>query len=244
MKKDDLIVEVGAGAGSLTVLLAEKARRVIAFEVDERFVPLLKEVLKGSGRVEVVGEDIRQALAETASSLPDAWKLVGNIPYYLSSFIVRKALLLDNPPVSLVFLMQKALAERLAAQKRGRESPLSLLLKLMGEPRLGGVLRASCFWPRPGVDSRVIVVRRISRPTDLDPHLFLKFVRLGFRSPRKTLLNNLKRHFQKADLNQGRVEEILAKQLGIAISARPQQLSLEQWKLLYQALNIDQRADK
>ena len=199
IEKEDTVVEVGSGEGTLTSFLLEKAKKVIAIEKDSDLALLLREKFKEEikvGKLEVVEGDIldleiqnifspqaqkctdifllknsscsAQSASQGISKLADSkyfgkqYKLVGNIPYYITGALFKKALEAENPPKSITFVVQKEVAERILA-KDGKESILSISIKVYGKPEFGGIIKAGSFYPKPKVDSAIISVRDISK---------------------------------------------------------------------------------
>ncbi len=198
VRDTDTVVEIGSGIGVLTALLAARARRVIALEVDRRLVEVLKSELGGVANVEIVHGDVLEY--DFASARPgggeERVRVVGNVPYNLSSPIVLRLLEARESVDRAVLMLQREVAERLAAGPGTKDyGPLSVAVSLYTEPRLETRVPASCFVPRPDVESRVIRLDMRREPlcgVD-DPALFRDVVRSCFARRRKTLLNNLRR---------------------------------------------------
>ncbi len=223
--KCDLVVEIGPGDGALTAVLLERDAQVIAIEKDSRLISLLNEKFKHKN-FELHEAD---ALAFDASTLKaQNWKLVGNIPYYITGALLKKFLTAKTQPSTLVFLIQKEVAERIAKSKK--ESILSLSVKAYGQPKLVKAVPRGAFSPVPKVDSAILAVTDISRKNFTDwrhEERFFDLVRAGFAQKRKQLKNNL------APLLGPDYASILKKN-GIAEKARAEDLSLAQWLALSQ----------
>lgn len=223
---DAVCVEIGPGLGTLTSSLLRRFSKVIAIEFDSRLAQNLPKSFPGKN-LEVINADILKT--DVARLIPDgkAYVIVGNIPYYITSPIIRQMLNLSPRPEKVVLLIQKEVAERIAAGP-GDHSILSLTTQNLAEVELGPVVRAEEFTPPPKVDSQVIVLTPRGRA--LVSESVINLVKHGFSSPRKKLAHNLSgyRHHSKADW-----QEIL---LPIArIDARAEDLSLEEWRLLDEA---------
>jgi 16S rRNA (adenine1518-N6/adenine1519-N6)-dimethyltransferase len=222
----DVVLEVGPGLGSLTELLVERADRVIAVEFDKKLAAELPRRVPESN-LEVVSQDI---LSFDLTNLPNYYKLVANIPYYLTSNLIRVLSESSNPPVAAAILIQKEVAERVAA-KPGDMSLLSITAQYYWETSLGIVMPARLFTPPPKVDSQILILNR--RPTplfpDVEPKQFFRLVKAGFSNRRKTLHNSLSGGLQ---LDKPTVLELLTA-AGIKPTSRPQELSLEKWHDLY-----------
>ncbi|NPV03409.1 MAG: ribosomal RNA small subunit methyltransferase A [Syntrophaceae bacterium] len=191
----DTVVEIGAGIGVLTALLAARAGRVIAIEVDRRLVEVLQAELGDMPNVTIVHADILEYDFASARPGEGRVRVVGNVPYNLSSPIVLRLLEAWESVDRAVLMLQREVAERLAAAPGTKEyGPLAVYVALYTEPRLEIRVPASCFVPRPDVESRVIRLDMRARPLCRvdDPDLFRDVVRGCFARRRKTLLNNLR----------------------------------------------------
>ena len=226
LSKDDTVLEIGPGAGTLTKLLTARAHRVVAVEVDEALAEALPSRV-AADNLEVVRQDI---LRFDLTAIPAGYKVVANIPYYLTSNLIRVLSESANPPERAVLLVQREVAERVAARPGGL-SLLGVTAQFYWDVSLGKVIGAALFTPPPKVDSQVLVLR--SRPQPLYPGVdarqFFRLVRAGFSQKRKTLLNSLSAGLQ---LDRAKTAGLL-KQAAIDPSARAQMLSLEQWHALY-----------
>lgn len=228
IEENDTVVEVGPGEGSLTEFLLEKAQKVIAIEKDKRMVEFLKIKFTNEikeGKLEVIERDILD-LESKKSSVNENFVLVGNIPYYITGALFKKALESENPPKSITFVVQKEVAERIVARD-GKESILSISIKAYGEPEYGGVIKAGSFSPAPKVDSAIISIRNINKE-NFTPTLavgvpsvqnvrqmeknFFEVLRAGFAHKRKLLIKNLgveKENFKKCGIpEKARAEDI------------------------------------
>jgi 16S rRNA (adenine1518-N6/adenine1519-N6)-dimethyltransferase len=227
LSTDDLVVEIGPGPGSLTKLLAEKARQVVAVELDDKLVDQLRR--RAVSNVEIVHGDI---LRFDFTSLPPDYKIVANIPYYLTSNLIRTMSETSNPPAVAVLLVQREVAERVAA-KPGQMSLLSVTAQFYWQVSLGQIVAAELFTPPPKVDSQILILKKRSEPLfpDVEAKDFFRLVKAGFAQKRKTLLNNLINGLQ---LSRDEVTKSCAK-AGIDPGRRAQTLSLEEWHKIYQA---------
>lgn len=225
----DTVLEVGPGLGTLTELLCERADRVIAVEFDKKLAKELPGRVPESN-LEVIEQDI---LSFDLTSLPTGYKLVANIPYYLTSNLIRVLSESSNPPVAAAILIQKEVAERVAA-KPGSMSLLSVTAQFYWEASLGIVMPAHLFTPPPKVDSQILILNRRNEPLfpDVDVKQFFRLVKAGFSNRRKTLLNSLSGGLQ---LTKPQVQEMLDL-AQVKPTARPQELSLEEWYSLYKVV--------
>lgn len=230
IQPSDSVLEIGPGLGTLTELLAGQARQVTAVEFDEQLARDLPRRV-AADNLQVVSQDI---LSFDFTGLPADYKLVANIPYYLTSNLIRVISETPNPPAVAVLLIQKEVAERVAAEP-GAMSLLSVTAQFYWEVSLGRVVSAELFDPAPKVDSQVLIMKR--RPTplypDVDTKKFFRLAKAGFAQRRKTLLNSL-----GAGLHLGREDaQALLEAAGIEPARRAQTLSLDEWHRLYEALN-------
>jgi 16S rRNA (adenine1518-N6/adenine1519-N6)-dimethyltransferase len=222
----DTVLEIGPGLGTLTELLVERADKVIAVEFDKKLAAELPRRVPESN-LEVVSQDI---LSFDLTTLPANYKLVANIPYYLTSNLIRVLSESSNAPTSAAILIQKEVAERVAA-KPGDMSLLSVTAQYYWEASLGMLMPARLFTPPPKVDSQILVLNRRPAPLfpDVDPKQFFRLVKAGFSNRRKTLSNSLSAGLQ---LSKPQTLELLSA-AGVKPTARPQELSLSEWYQIY-----------
>jgi len=227
IEKTDTILEIGPGRGSLTELLIREAGRVIAIEKDGELVGLLKDKFSNTKNLEVIEGDIRNF---TLKEKP--YKLVANIPYYLSNFILRKFLESENKPQKIVLLLQKEVAERIC-EDPGKMSLVSVMVNFYGKPRLGRIIQKENFEPVPKVDSRVIVVSDIKTPDNINEKLFFRILKVSFAQKRKKLINNL---YNGLKIDKSELLKMI-KSIGQKETARAQELSLKNWHDLYKKIS-------
>lgn len=219
--KDDFVVEVGPGLGTLTRELLGTGAEVLAVEYDKNLADKLRA--ENLPNLEVVNQDI---LGFDWNSLPANYKLCANIPYYLTSNLIRVISQTDNRPVVVTLLIQKEVAERLCAGP-GQMSLLSVWAQMYYTTNLGPLVPAELFIPPPKVDSQVVVMKRLKRPlnTDCDDKILSRALKAGFGNKRKNLINSLSGGL---NMPKAEVSEIL-NLLSIDPNTRAQQLSLDQW---------------
>ena len=228
---DDTVLEIGPGLGTLTQKLLQKAGKVIAVELDEMLSDRLKREITDP-KLEVISENI---LRFDLTKLPKNYIVVANIPYYLTSHLLRILSETTNPFRAAALLLQKEVAERVAA-KPGEMSLLSISVQLYNEVSLGAVIPANKFSPPPKVDSQVLILHRLSgeRYQGIDRQLFFQIVKAGFSHKRKTLQNSI-----SAGLHMDRSEaEAKILSAGLSPASRPQSLSLDEWFQLYQQIKL------
>jgi len=234
LSKNDSVLEVGPGIGNLTIELAKKVKKVIAVEKDERMVEILKERLEEERikNVEIVNEDILKFLP--SFKLRRSYKVVANIPYYLTSRLIRNLLEAKRRPRLIVLMIQKEVAQRICA-KPPKMNLLAVSVQFYSKPEIISFVSKNCFWPRPKVDSAIIKISNIKKQkATKDEKLFFKIVKAGFSHPRKQLINNLSKGLKK---NKKIVEEWLLN-CGISPDKRAENLSIEEWKRLTISFNL------
>jgi 16S rRNA (adenine1518-N6/adenine1519-N6)-dimethyltransferase len=229
LKPDDTVLEIGPGPGALTSILVNQVAHVVAVELDETLARELTTRVPADN-LEIVSQDIMRF---DTTTLPVGYRVVANIPYYLTSNLIRVLSESPNAPAIAVLLVQKEVAERVAAGPGGM-SLLSVSAQFYWDVSLGPVVKADMFTPPPKVDSQVIVLQ--SRPSplyiDVDPRQFFRIVKAGFAGRRKTLLNSLSAGLQ---LNKDETKQLLAS-ADIDPALRAQALSLDAWHALYIAV--------
>lgn len=187
----DTVLEIGPGLGHLTWELSLVAGRVVAVELDQRMVHVLKETMDGQPHIEIIHGDILKIPLDQLN-LPAGYKVVANIPYYITSAIIRRLLEQEVKPIEMWLTVQQEVAERICA-KPGKMSLLSLGVQVYGQPQLVKALPANAFYPPPNVDSAFLKIALYSEP--LIPMqkipVFFTLAKAGFSQKRKTLLNSL-----------------------------------------------------
>jgi len=228
---DDIIVEVGPGLGILTGELAQKAGGVIAIELDDRLAALLKKMLASFKNVTIVNDDVLNIepgdLLKRQKS-PD-YKVVANLPYYITSPVLRHFLEAEAKPKVMVVMVQAEVAEAIAARP-GDMSLLSISVQFYGRPEIVSRVPARSFYPAPEVDSAVLRIELYPQPAvAVDEGGFFELVRAGFAAPRKQLANSLA---QGLGLGKAQVLPLLEK-AGIDWQRRAETLTLEEWARLW-----------
>lgn len=224
--RTDTVLEIGPGLGHLTQQLTRQARHVIAVEFDAQLAKKLPSRLSAKN-LSVVQADIRKF---DLTSLPARYKVVANIPYYLTSNLVKILSESANPPSLMVLLVQQEVAERLCA-KPGQMSLSSVSAQLYYNCELGTHVSAEKFEPKPKVDSQAVILTRHAKPifASLDTSKFFKIVKAGFSAKRKMLRGSL-----AGGLHLGKAEtEQWLKRAGIDGNLRAQNLGLKDWHQLY-----------
>ncbi|GAB3055358.1 16S rRNA (adenine(1518)-N(6)/adenine(1519)-N(6))-dimethyltransferase RsmA [Salinicoccus sesuvii] len=233
------IIEVGPGIGSLTEQLAKRARKVVAFEIDQRLVPVLQDTLSPYDNVEVVNADILEAdVATTISeSLSDCEEVivVANLPYYITTPILMHFLEQNLPIQRYYVMMQKEVGERISARPNSKAyGSLSIAIDYYTEARVVQNVPKSVFMPPPNVDSIIVeMVRRKKPKVDVeDEPLFFKLTRGAFGQRRKTILNNYSSIFEEGKEKKEALHQMLEK-AGIDPRRRGESLSIEDFAKIY-----------
>jgi 16S rRNA (adenine1518-N6/adenine1519-N6)-dimethyltransferase len=219
---DDTVLEIGPGLGTLTSELLRRSKRVVAVEFDEELARKLPAQFPGKN-LEVVQSDI---LAFDLTNLPDGYKVVANVPYYITSKIIQLLMTATNKPSVAVLLIQKEVAERLAA-KPGDMSILAISAQLFADVSLGDIVPAALFTPAPKVDSQVVVLKTRPEPylSDVNEKDFFRIVKAGFSSKRKKLRSSLSGGLS---ISTAQAEEYL-KSAQVDPNSRAESLSLDDW---------------
>lgn len=233
--KEDTVLEIGPGIGTLTQALAKSAGKVIAVEIDKTLVPILKEVLSDFDNIEIINNDILKTDIRALAG-DTRLKLVANLPYYITTPIIMGILEQRLPVESITVMIQKEVALRMQAQPSSKDyGALSLAVQYYCEPYLVANVPQNCFMPRPNVDSAVIRLTPYEKPPveTADEELMFKLIKAAFSQRRKTLVNCL---FNSKDFNfdKAQLGEIL-KANGFDERVRGESLSLEDFANLADA---------
>ncbi len=225
---DDEVLEIGPGFGHLTRYLAAKSKVVHAVEIDQKIIPAIRSVMKDFNNLNLVKADIME-YDLSKLDLPQGYLVVANIPYYITSALIKKLIEHEIKPKRLVLTIQKEVGERICS-KQGNHSILSLSVQVYGKPRISSVIKGTSFFPAPKVDSAVIRIDIMGDPAvnrEKIP-IFFRLVKAGFSQKRKMLRNTISAgmHWDKE-----KTEEIL-NNAGIDPKARAQTLSIDDWKNL------------
>ena len=219
----NVVLEIGPGLGTLTSALFQFFDKVIAVELDDRLAENLPKSFPGKN-LEVRHQDIL-TLDLSGLNLPNNYVVAGNIPYYITSPIIQKILHTSHKPLKIVLLVQKEVAERLAA-KPGNYSILGLSAQIYAKVSLGPVVGKNFFTPPPKVDSQVVILEPLEEP--LANESVMALIKLGFSAPRKKLISNLTKGTR---LPKAQLLDLFA-MLQISENVRPADLTIKQWVLL------------
>jgi 16S rRNA (adenine1518-N6/adenine1519-N6)-dimethyltransferase len=221
---EDQLLEIGPGLGHLTGVLVKRAKQVLALELDERLIPILRKEFGGVQSIELVHAD---ALEYAYASLPGKWKVVANLPYYISTPIIQKLIAHREKFVSLTLMLQKEVAVRIASPPGNKDyGYLSVLVQLYAEPRIEFLVPPDAFTPQPEVDSAVItlVIREQPAVSLADEKFFIRLVKAAFSQRRKTLRNALK----QLEI-PGEKMKLILNRTGIDLGRRAETLSVEEF---------------
>ena len=234
--KDDLVLEIGPGIGTMTQYLAESARKVIAVEIDKNLIPILGETLAEYDNVTVINEDIlkldiNRLVEEENAGKPI--KVVANLPYYITTPIIMGLFESHVPLQSITVMVQKEVADRMQVGPGSKDyGALSLAVQYYAKPYIAANVPPNCFIPRPGVGSAVIRLTRYEEPpvTVKDESLMFKLIRASFNQRRKTLQNGIA-NSPELPYSKAQVEKALEK-MGLAANVRGESLSLSEFAKL------------
>ena len=231
--KDDCVLEIGPGIGTMTQYLAESAKRVVAVEIDRSLIPILEDTLSGYDNVTVINEDvlkvdIESIIKEYNDNKPI--KVVANLPYYITTPIIMGLLENHIPAKSITVMVQKEVASRMQAGPGSKDyGALSLAVQYYAEPYIAANVPPNCFMPRPNVGSAVIRLTNWDKPPVevKDERLMFKLIRASFNQRRKTLQNGINNSPELSFTKEQVVEAL--KKLGINENIRGEALTLEQF---------------
>jgi len=235
LTKDDVVLEIGPGRGFLTRGLLDSGAKIIALEKDRDLIPVLSETFISeikSGQLNLIEGDVLLFEPFTLHSPLSTYKLIANIPYYITGAILSRFLSHKNSPSKMVVLVQKEVAERVVARDK-KESILSLSVKVYGEPKLVYRVNKGSFNPIPSVDSAVLQINNISRKNfknQYQEEIFFKLLHAGFAHKRKFLISNLIEVF-KENKNRGEFQKLF-EEINISEKVRAEDVPLSVWLLI------------
>ncbi len=231
LQPSDTVLEVGPGLGVLTGELAPRVGKLIAVEKDRNIIPILKKHMKRFGNVEIYQEDILRFHA--AKFIDGDYKVVANIPYYITSKLLQHFLELETPPKLLVLMVQKEVGERVIA-KPGELSVLGISVQIYADAEIMRAVPKTSFWPVPKVDSVILKITPHDKyPEITDKKIFFRLIKLAFAGKRKQIHNTLTNGLK---LPKDKIFEML-KSAGIEPTTRPQDVEIGEWIKLYQIIS-------
>ena len=236
--KEDLVLEIGPGIGTMTQYLAEAAREVIAVEIDKNLIPILEETLAGYDNIVIINDDILKVdIAAIAAKAPGPIKVVANLPYYITTPIIMGLSENHIPVKSITVMVQKEVAERMQAAPGTKDyGALSLAVQYYAEAYIAANVPPNCFMPRPNVGSAVIRLTTHEHPPVevRDEKQMFEIIRASFNQRRKTLVNGISNYaglsFSKEDVQKA------LESMGLSPTVRGETLSLEQFATLSDTL--------
>jgi len=236
INSDDIVLEIGPGQGALTEKILETGAKVIAVEKDDRLIEVLNEKFSKeakNGQFSLIHGDILELDLNKIDLKKHNFKLIANIPYYITGLIFRKFLSGDIQPKKLVIMVQKEIADRIIARD-GKESLLSLSVKVYGDAKKIMKVEKENFSPKPKVDSAILLINNISKDffSEISEEKFFEIIKTGFAHKRKMLIANLKEKFGQNDLQK------IFQDLKIPEKSRSEDLRLENWKELIKKIII------
>jgi 16S rRNA (adenine1518-N6/adenine1519-N6)-dimethyltransferase len=233
LSPEDTVIEVGPGLGILTVELARHAGNVIAVELDTELTSLLRRRLAGLSNLRVINADILKVKPLQLLGGKSKYKVVANLPYYITSPVLRYFVEASTKPSLMVMMVQKEVGEAIVADV-GKMSLLAVSIRVYSEPKIISYVPSQCFYPQPKVDSVIVRFDLLPEPAVkvADMNGFFEVVKSGFSSPRKQLHNSLAHGF---GMKPAEVAPLL-KQTDIDPKRRAETLSLEEWAKLYDVL--------
>ncbi|WP_341876058.1 16S rRNA (adenine(1518)-N(6)/adenine(1519)-N(6))-dimethyltransferase RsmA [Defluviitalea saccharophila] len=238
--EEDCVLEIGPGIGSLTQVLSQHAKKVIAVEIDDQLIPILKDTLGEYSNIKLIHGDIlkidlKKLIEEENDNKPI--KVVANLPYYITTPIIMELLENKLPVSSITIMVQKEVAQRLAASPGSKDyGAISVAVQYYSKPCLIANVPHNCFIPRPNVDSAVIHLEVLNEPTVSvkDEELFFKIIKAAFSQRRKTLINCL---FNQNTVSISKEEmAVLLKEIGLEENIRGEMLSIYDFAKLTDAL--------
>jgi len=234
LSENDIVLEVGPGIGNLTAELAKRVKKVIAIEKDKKMVEILRETLKNFTNIEIIEGDILKINLKPYTSKP--YKVVANIPYYLTSPLIRKFLETENQPKEMVLMVQKEVAQRICARPP-KMSLLAVSVQFYAKPEIISYISKKSFWPSPKVDSAITKISAFNQPRkSAFNQRFFKIVRAGFSQPRKQLINNLSKNLKVDEL------KLISTRRSLALARVIDKIKVRDW-LLKNKIQPTQRAE-
>ncbi len=243
LNKDDTVLEIGPGFGILTFAVAPLVKKVICYEIEKKIKPYWEEKQKEFPNIEVIWGNAVSEMQNAKFKMQN-YKVVANLPYQITSHVLRTLLELKNKPFGsaqgkperIIVMVQKEVAERICA-KHGDMSLLAVAVQYYGLPKIVAKVPSGNFWPAPKVDSAILDIRTKERNNEITfgDNFFFKVVKAGFASKRKQLWRNLSNLSDLAGFSADDIKKVVASVVGNE-KARAEELSVEQWKELVRGL--------
>ena len=233
--KDDVVLEIGVGAGALTRVLASKAKKVFGYEIDTTLKPLLADTLKDFSNIDITFKDVmRERVSDIEKRIGGEYIIVANLPYYITTPIIMQFLDYATKLKAMVIMVQEEVAERLSAKEKTSDyGAITVAINLKGSASIIKRVGREMFTPPPNVDSAVVKIDvEKDKFLGADLKVIRDIVRCGFSSRRKMLINNLMKGFK---FTRQQAEELLTK-CGLSLTCRAEELSAEDYVKLSQQL--------
>ena len=235
--KEDVVLEIGCGAGALTKVLSKNAKKVVGYEIDQKLKPVLRDVLSDCDNVEIVFNDVlKEKMSELESKLNDDYMVVANLPYYITTPIIMNFLEKGSRVKSMSIMVQKEVAERLTAKAGDSEyGAITVGINLRGSAKIIADVPREMFTPVPNVDSAVVKIDiEKNKFSDVDFKKVRDVVRIAFSSRRKMLVNNLMNGYK---LPRAKAEEIL-NMANVSLTVRGEDLTASDYVRLSKVINV------
>jgi 16S rRNA (adenine1518-N6/adenine1519-N6)-dimethyltransferase len=240
LSENDTVLEIGPGLGILTLALAKKVKKVVAVEKDETLIGVLNNELriKNIKNVEIIQDDILK-ISNVKIQMPNQaqssnYKIVANLPYYITSPVIRLFLEKNNKPGLMVLMVQKEVAQRICSQL-GQMSILAVAVQFYAHPEIIAMVSKTSFYPEPKVDSAIIRIIPKKDLPKINTKKFFELIRAGFSSKRKLLINNIS---EKIQIPKSKLQ-ILFDQIKFDQKIRAENLSVESWLKIYENIEKD-----
>ena len=238
ISSEDIVVEIGPGAGTLTQEIAKKAKNVYSYEIDKNLVPVLEETLKNYPNTKVILKDIQKVGDKELYDLLEGkeYKVVANLPYYITTPIIMKFIESNYPPKSITVMVQKEVAERLKSNAPTSDiGAISLSIALYGDVEMTRVVSKKMFMPEPNVDSAVIRIDMTNKFDSVNKEAVKKVIKAAFIMRRKTFLNNMINSFK---CSKEEIKEIL-RELDLDENVRGEAIPIEKYIQITEKLGIN-----
>jgi 16S rRNA (adenine1518-N6/adenine1519-N6)-dimethyltransferase len=234
IKTQDQVLEIGPGKGILTQALVETKANIIAVEKDPELVEFLKNKFKNQLNLKIIQEDVRDFFKKNKNKkLKKNYKAIGNIPYYLTSHLIKLLLESENQPQEIILMIQKEVAQRIISQPP-KMNLLAASVQFYAKPKIICYVPKTAFSPKPKIDSAIIKITPIKTKRDINKKFF-KTIKAGFKQPRKLLINNLSDNLKIEKENIKKAYQYL----NIPLKSRAQDLSINKWISLSLLLTED-----
>ncbi len=231
LKKNDIVLEIGPGLGTITQEIAKKVKTVITIEKDKKMCEIMKQILRDFENIEIINQDILKIFNSQFSI--SNYKVVGNLPFYITAPVIRKFLETKNQPKEMVFIIQKEVGQRICA-KPPKMNLLAVSVQFYAKPKVVSYLPKNSFWPQPKVNSTIIKIIP-QKQVIVNTKLFFEVVKAGFVHPRKQLRNNLSKRLK---MNKEKTEQWLLKN-NIQPNQRAETLKVQDWINLTKTIKMN-----